>query len=288
MAERCFVVVGFLVILKGEGVRHSAGHLQASAHRGLRVHFKGNLGGELTERGGVRICRGVGNVDDAFQQGKRACDGSVDVSESLSYLALGLGNETVGQLGNLGIEYGVHSVERHFHLHLGILAGKKGIGKTPCRCLAALFCIGIETEGSAARRIPGYEILFLKPFFEECAHFCLQSVAFGGEVTGLSFPLEPLIIAVGEPGKNRVLAHKRGADVVAAHHHHLLQFILCPEIIRAFRLSLQARGSHHGGCGRQKYARHTLTWRSKNGLHAIDIFLVFTLLNAKRITFIAQ
>ena len=66
---------------------------------------------------------------------------------------------------------------------------------------------------------------------EERPHPGLQPFSLGGKRAGLSFPLEPLIIVVGESGKDGVLADERRTDVVPAQDDHLVKGIMLLEIV---------------------------------------------------------
>ena len=222
---------------------------------------------ELAERGGVRVGRGMGDVYHLFHEGVTLCCAGVQVPEQVLNLFLGLGSEVFREFGDLWIEDRIHGVELHVHLYPGALPGEEGIGKLPSGNLAALLAVGVEAEGILILGLGGQEAFFAQPFAKERAHFAFQLGAPGGKRAGRSFPVEPLILRIGQTREDRILAHHGRADVVAAQYYHLFQGIVLLEGLRTVNplgfgggLGNRQRcalAGHYCGCSRNKQDSET-------------------------------
>ena len=128
------------------------------------------------------------------------------------------------------------------HLVLGQLMGNLHVGKGQetsrealRRSKRALTRVGIEqhllTLGAV---VVGQQALGHHPLAEELPHSCFQHATTQRQLAAGRRPLKPLVGRYPHIGSTA--RSQRRADVVAAHHHHFLQSIPGPEVVRAFRL----------------------------------------------------
>ncbi len=118
--------------------------------------------------------------------------------------------------------------------------GHEAGGEILCRSDATLHGVGYHVEVIGGWNIVlGEETCIDRPFAEILAHLGFEHAAAQGQ---LAFAGGPLVPFVGSHAAERALAvGERGADIVAAEHYGLFQFILVLEFLAALRLGFNLK-----------------------------------------------